>query len=139
VDSRLSGDAAEYSVVADRGTDSVSGVAVARDGSLWMTGVTTNAQLPLSDNAVDRTLASFEEGYVIKLDARGEIAYSTYLGGNALDYPGDIAVDREGNAYIAGATYSTDFPRSADARQPEVGFPLLPTLFITKLPPPESR
>jgi hypothetical protein len=41
--------------------------------------------------------------------------YSTYLGGNANEAgiefgPQGIAVDSSGNAYVAGATASTDFP-----------------------------
>jgi uncharacterized repeat protein (TIGR01451 family) len=36
--------------------------------------------------------------------------YSTYLGGNAFDAVTAIAVDRFGNAYVAGETLSTDFP-----------------------------
>ena len=39
-----------------------------------------------------------------------ELAYSTYLGGADGDYGYGIAVDAAGNAYIAGHTYSTNFP-----------------------------
>ena len=36
--------------------------------------------------------------------------YSTYLGGSSLDIASAIAVDNQGNTYLAGSTSSTDFP-----------------------------
>jgi hypothetical protein len=38
------------------------------------------------------------------------LAYSTYLGGSAFDEGHGIAVDSAGNAYVTGATFSTNFP-----------------------------
>jgi hypothetical protein len=38
------------------------------------------------------------------------LSYSTYLGGSGGDYATSIAVDKSGDAYVAGTTYSTDFP-----------------------------
>jgi hypothetical protein len=37
-----------------------------------------------------------------------QLTYSTYYGGNALDFAAGIAVDNAGNAYIAGSTESSD-------------------------------
>jgi YHS domain-containing protein len=39
-----------------------------------------------------------------------ELVYSTYLGGDDDDDPAGIAVDQQGNIYIAGSTESNDFP-----------------------------
>ena len=38
------------------------------------------------------------------------LIYSTYLGGNSRDTGWGIAVDSAGNAYVTGATYSSNFP-----------------------------
>ena len=38
------------------------------------------------------------------------LLYSTFLGGSGFDVLVDIAVDQEGNIYVAGVTRSTDFP-----------------------------
>jgi len=38
------------------------------------------------------------------------LLYSTYVGGKSSDEPAGIAVDMEGNAYIAGYSASSDFP-----------------------------
>jgi len=48
------------------------------------------------------------------LNAEGSaILYSTYLGGSLEDQPFGIAVDFSGNAYIAGFTFSADFPTAS--------------------------
>ena len=39
-----------------------------------------------------------------------QLLYSTYLGGSRDDFANAIAIDAQGDAYIAGATVSTDFP-----------------------------
>jgi len=43
--------------------------------------------------------------------------YSTYLGGNTNDDATSVAVDGSGDAYVVGATSSTNFPTSAGAYQ----------------------
>ncbi len=55
---------------------------------------------------------------VAKYDAKKPLVidpvliYSTYLGGTGDDQPAGIAVDADGNVYLAGSTDSTDFPLS---------------------------
>ena len=62
--------------------------------------------------------------------------YSTYLGGAANDASGSgIAVDSSGNAYVAGYTYSLNFP-TLDAYQTSNRGPQ--NAFITKLSPSGS-
>jgi hypothetical protein len=62
------------------------------------------------------------------------LMYSTFLGGSNEDYPRQIAVDSAGNAYIAGYTYSSNFPTTPGAYQTSGSF----TDFITKLNPTGS-
>ncbi len=54
-------------------------------------------------------------GFVTKLNATGSaLVYSTFLAGTGDNGYGDdpysIAVDTSLNAYVVGATFSTDFP-----------------------------
>jgi len=43
--------------------------------------------------------------------------YSTFLGGNGVDYFRDLAVDQLGNLYVTGETYSANFPTTVEAYQ----------------------
>jgi hypothetical protein len=82
-------------------------------GSVYLTGRTTAADLPLV-NPVDDTPGNDTNGgydcYVARLSASGALLFSTYLSGSASDRCVALAVDVAGNAYVAGWTYSTDFP-----------------------------
>jgi len=76
--------------------------------------------------------------------ARNILTYSTYLGGSSNDTVHAIAVDSQGNVYLAGETVSPDFPVTTVAFQRKhAGVPgndcsfetgcYLPDAFITKL------
>jgi uncharacterized protein (TIGR03437 family) len=50
------------------------------------------------------------DAFLAKLDPNGNILYSTYFGGSALDSANALAVDAAGNMYVTGSTSSADFP-----------------------------
>lgn len=57
--------------------------------------------------------------FLAKLNASGAaLVYSTYLGGILDDAAMSIAADAYGNVYVAGITYSANFPVTPDAYQP---------------------
>jgi hypothetical protein len=99
-----------YSVVVN-GSASDSGEAIAVDagGNAVVTGFTDSSNFPLL-NPIHLDRAS-RDAFLMKLDPSGLIVYSTYLGGSSsFDYGEAVAIDGEGNAYIAGVTQSADFP-----------------------------
>ncbi len=53
-------------------------------------------------------VASYDKKFPLIIDP--EVMYSTYLGGSAYDVGNAIAVDKDGNAYITGCTFSSNFP-----------------------------
>jgi hypothetical protein len=54
---------------------------------------------------------------VTKLNPSGSapLIYSTFVGGGALEFARDLAVDASGSAYVTGLTFSPNFPVTADA------------------------
>jgi len=72
------------------------------------------------------------DAFVSKINSSGSaLVYSTLLGGLSEDDAYGVATDSVGNAYVTGATSSTDFPVTADSYQPfNRGFF---DVFLTKL------
>ena len=80
------------------------------DGNAYVTGATASADFPVTPGAFDIT-GNFTDAFVAKLDSTGSsLIYSTYLGGGSSDFGHSIAMDSAGNAYVAGDTFSADFP-----------------------------
>ncbi len=62
------------------------------------------------------------DGYVIRLRRdTHEIVYVTRMGGSAYDSASRVAIDAQGNAWVAGFTKSADFAVTADAWQKSYG------------------
>ena len=93
------------------------GIAVDSAGNAYVTGLTQSTDFPTM-NPLQPTYGGSDDVFVAKLNPTGSaLAYSTYLGGRWTDYGLGIAVDGAGNAYVTGATFSTDFPTTPGAFQ----------------------
>jgi photosystem II stability/assembly factor-like uncharacterized protein len=109
-------------------------VAVDGSGSAFVTGYTGSPDFPTTPGAFQ---ANFGEcpsflcihAFFTKINSTGDVTYSTYLAGNtpgppfstiALDFGQGVAVDGLGNAYITGATNTTDFPSTPGAFEPKL-------------------
>ena len=64
-------------------------------------------------NIVGFQVATYDSKIPLVIDP--VLNYSTYLGGDFNDLGNGVAVDVFGNAYVTGATQSTDFPTTAGA------------------------
>src|SRR2546422_8394678 len=77
----------------------------------------------------------YADAFVAKFDPSGSaLIYSTFLGGSGGDQGSGIAMDANGNAFVIGDTYSTDFP-TANAMQPVIRGGWSPDLFVAKISP----
>jgi hypothetical protein len=91
-------------------------------GNAYVTGQATSSNFPTA-NPLQASLAGFPNAFVAKLNPAGSgLVYSTYLGGSGHDSGASIAVDSSGNAYVTGATTSTNFP-TANPLQASLGAP----------------
>jgi hypothetical protein len=90
--------------------DEGHGIAVDSAGNAYVTGTTQSTNFPTA-LPVQAAFGGASDAFVTKLNAAGNaLVYSTYLGGASFDEGHGIAVDSAGNAYVAGATSSTNFP-----------------------------
>jgi hypothetical protein len=71
-------------------------------------------------NQVEFCLASYDARQPLVIDP--VLSYSTYLGGSSIDGANGIAVATDGSVFIAGGTFSSDFP-TAHPLQPNAGGP----------------
>jgi Bacterial Ig-like domain (group 3)/Beta-propeller repeat len=102
------------------GGDAGYGIAVDSAGNAYVTGVTGSTNFPTM-NPLQAVLGGTADAFVAKINAAGSaLVYSTYLGGSNSDVGFGIAVDRMGNAYVTGYTFSTNFP-TINAVQPAYG------------------
>ncbi len=91
------------------GMDVATGVATDAAGDIYVAGWTDSVDWPGGRIGV----ASGVHVFVAKFQADGHTpVYCTFLGGSGDSRAFGLAVDAAGNAYITGATYSTDFPLS---------------------------
>ncbi len=99
------------------------GIAVDANRNAYVTGYTSSTDFPTTPGAIQTTFGGGElDAFVTKLDPSGSaLVYSSYLGGGDFDSGLGIAVDAAGNAYITGATISTNFPTTQGAFQPVFG------------------
>jgi hypothetical protein len=91
--------------------DIAYGIAVDRWGNACITGYTGSADFPVANAIQPRFGGGDFDAFIVKLNPEGSgFIYSTYVGGSDADSGRGIAVDRDGNAFIAGSTSSRDFP-----------------------------
>ena len=74
-------------------------------------GGTRSADFPTTPDAVQRRFGGPDRDvFLLKLDPKGKIVYSTLLGGSKNDEATGLAVTDDGVAYVGGVTLSPDFP-----------------------------
>jgi len=102
--------------------DSASALALDSHGNAYLTGATASYDFPLKNafQSSNPDVSDVATAFVAELyAATGALIYSSYLGGSLQDGGTGIAVDNDGNAYVAGSTSSTNFP-TKDAFQPSL-------------------
>lgn len=102
------------------GIDRIYSVVRAPAGEFYVGGETTSSDLPVSENALDKTSAG-GDGFVARFSPAGDLEWLTYLGGSGPDTVYDLALG-DGALYAVGATGSTDFPGARPVNGDKDGF-----------------
>ena len=123
-------------------SDQTHAITVDRVGNAYITGQTTGG-IPRTVGVAQPASGGGIDAFVSKLNARGVLTYSTYLGGAGDEIGYGIAVDGAGDAYVTGSTSSATFTTPAFPLSRAVqgalggnrgGFGMLDT-FVAKLDP----
>ena len=132
-----------YSVVlSGTGTTTISSMATDPQGNAYIAGTTNAADFPVTPGAFQTRLSGAGslcqlaaggfpcyDAFVAKLDPTGKIVWATFLGGSVDENVNGIAFDSGGNVYVAGYTWSPDFPATTTLP------PGAPACFVAKLSP----
>ncbi len=93
------------------GGDDISyGIATDAEGDAYVTGLTFSTDFPTTSGAIQSRNRGTTNAFITKFGPAGSLMYSTYLGGSTFAGGSGIAVDTQGDAFIAGYTDSADFP-----------------------------
>ena len=105
--------------VGGTGDDTATSIAVDGNGNRYVTGSTSSPGIKINDSTTaSKSPILATAGYVAKLAPNGDRTYLIIFGGNDTDLPYAIAVDGTGAVYVAGETYSANFPVTGGPYQP---------------------
>jgi gliding motility-associated-like protein len=76
-------------------------------GNIYMTGDTRSFTGIASGSGAQQFLQGEQDGFIVKFDTAGVLVWSSYIGGNGLDYANGVAYG-DTSIYIVGSTNSTD-------------------------------
>ena len=80
-------------------------------GNVYIVGFTSSDNFPMKTATYPDYKGGGADAFLTKLSGNGQqFLYSTYLGGSGYDDAFGVAVNAAGDAYVAGATESFDFP-----------------------------
>jgi hypothetical protein len=98
----------------------------------WQGGerVSVASRYELTGDRLTIKLGVYDHRLPLVIDPTVTLDYSTYLGGNGLDFGAAIAVDLAGNVYVTGTTNSTNFPTASPYQGASLGSD---DAFVTKL------
>lgn len=100
------------------GADNAYGIALGAGGTVWITGSTSSAAIPLV-NAAQTVLLGSYDCFVAQIAASGlTLLQSTYLGGGNSEWCYAIQTDSAGHAVVAGSSTSSTFPVTGGVVQP---------------------
>ncbi|HLV01294.1 MAG TPA: SBBP repeat-containing protein, partial [Acidobacteriota bacterium] len=112
-------------------SDLLRAAALGSDDSVYLVGETTSTSYPVKFPLQSRR-AGGTDCFISRISSSGaELLYSTYLGGSNNDSCRSVVVDSQQNIYLAGGTFSIDFPEAGNMAVKQGGLDAL----LAKLDP----
>jgi hypothetical protein len=86
-------------------------LAVNAAGEAYVGGTTNSRDFPVSGAIQPALAGGGNDAFIAKVNSGGTaLAWATYLGGLGSDKAEAVSLDPSGNVYVAGTTWSSDFP-----------------------------
>ncbi|KAA3598106.1 MAG: T9SS C-terminal target domain-containing protein [Calditrichaeota bacterium] len=113
------GDSLIYSTyIGGSNTDFTLASFVDKNDNVYVSGRTFSLDFPTTLNAFSQTSFGNWESFISKISSNGDsLIASTLIGGNQQDENFDIEIDKFGNPYITGFTFSINYPTTSGAFQ----------------------
>ncbi|MFN4235400.1 MAG: SBBP repeat-containing protein [Bacteroidia bacterium] len=130
----FNGSSLEYSTYLGGGDwDFGKAITIDGNGNIYITGWTQSINFDTTPGAFQTIYGGGTyDVFVTKFNPSGSgLIYSTYLGGNDIEFVSDIDIDANGNAYLTGYTSSTNFDITSGAFQ--TNFEGFYDVFVTKI------
>jgi len=120
--------------------EDIFAIAIDASGNAYVTGSTWSTDFTVVNPLQGVYGGGYQDAFVTMVSADGQsFGYSTYLGGSDQESGLGIAVDTQGNTYVAGWTASLDFPLKSPIQATKSGKIRTNDAFISKIdgtPPP---
>ena len=89
------------------GDDQGNAVATDKDGNVYLAGYTYSSD-GIASGGFQNTYGDYRDAFLVKFSSSGQRLWATYYGGSGEEYGYAVTVDKDGNIYLAGSTYSSD-------------------------------
>lgn len=107
-----------YNQFVNSGRTTTLSIDCAVGGRIIVTGNTAEADLPVTENAIKKTITGDQDGFIAILDSTlSRPFFISYFGGSGVDALYDFHILNDSCLIVCGSTFSTDLPISNDAFQ----------------------
>ncbi|MHA1989833.1 MAG: SBBP repeat-containing protein [Candidatus Hodarchaeales archaeon] len=79
------------------------------DNNIYSVGMTYSSDFPLT-NQTKGTIDGLNDGFISKLNNKGEVLYSSYFGGMGTDAIKNVQINSDNHLILSGDTNSSSFP-----------------------------
>ncbi len=101
------------------GYDYAAAITIDSDKNVWVTGRTNSSSFMTTNNAMLKTREGAYDSYILKISDKGDLLYSSLVGGEKSDYGLSISYSKIDNQVaISGFTDSSILPKKGTPLQP---------------------